>query len=153
MVQPSMYWWVLRSAAPRTVSNAKCGLRFVAFDGIGPGGGGRTHTALRPPDFESGASASSATPGQQLKISCRRPVLKTPCRTAAGQLATINSASRSAAKRLLVKKRVSPTAAELSPTPSPPLSPPESPSPCPQKPDSFSAPLQVSTPPAKTLQD
>ena len=26
------------------------------------GGGTRTHTALRPPDFESGASANSATP-------------------------------------------------------------------------------------------
>jgi hypothetical protein len=31
---------------------------------------------LRPPDFESGASASSATPGQHLKISRRRPTLK-----------------------------------------------------------------------------
>ena len=27
----------------------------------GARGGNRTHTALRPPDFESGASASSAT--------------------------------------------------------------------------------------------
>src|SRR5580704_18069191 len=55
----------------------------------GPGGGGRTHTALRPPDFESGASASSATPGQQLKIPCRRFTLKTPCGTTPGQLATV----------------------------------------------------------------
>jgi hypothetical protein len=29
----------------------------------GPGRGGRTHTTLRSPDFESGASASSAIPG------------------------------------------------------------------------------------------
>ena len=28
----------------------------------GTGGGGRTHTPLREPDFESGASANSATP-------------------------------------------------------------------------------------------
>jgi hypothetical protein len=29
---------------------------------VGTGGGGRTHTPLREPDFESGASANSATP-------------------------------------------------------------------------------------------
>src|SRR2546426_2391017 len=32
---------------------------------FGAGGGGRPHTALRPPDFESGASASSATRARQ----------------------------------------------------------------------------------------
>src|SRR5213592_4272401 len=31
------------------------------FDYHGADGGGRTHTASRPPDFESGASANSAT--------------------------------------------------------------------------------------------
>src|SRR6476646_3949726 len=50
----------------------------------GPGGGGRTHTALRPPDFESGASASSATPGQYLKIAWRSLALKTPYAAVAG---------------------------------------------------------------------
>src|SRR5690242_20493253 len=36
---------------------------------IGAGGGNRTHTALRPPDFESGASASSATPARSCNFS------------------------------------------------------------------------------------
>src|SRR5208282_1775714 len=37
----------------------------------GAGGGNRTHTALRPPDFESGASASSATPAALGSLSRR----------------------------------------------------------------------------------
>ena len=32
----------------------------------GPGGGSRTHTTLRSLDFESSASASSATPGEPI---------------------------------------------------------------------------------------
>jgi hypothetical protein len=34
-------------------------------NGIGTGGGGRTHTLLRVPDFESSASANSATPAMK----------------------------------------------------------------------------------------
>ena len=41
--------------------------RFAVMFENGARGGNRTHTALRPPDFESGASASSATPGRQFK--------------------------------------------------------------------------------------
>src|SRR5208282_2278126 len=42
----------------------------------GAGGGNRTHTALRPPDFESGASASSATPAALGSLSRRWGGLK-----------------------------------------------------------------------------
>src|SRR5678816_1892430 len=38
------------------------------------GGGDRTHTPLRAPDFESGASASSATPAKESGESRKRSV-------------------------------------------------------------------------------
>ncbi len=37
---------------------------------VGTGGGGRTHTPVREPDFESSASANSATPAQRRNIDC-----------------------------------------------------------------------------------
>ncbi len=41
------------------------------------GGGNRTHTLLREPDFESGASASSATPAiQWLKLYAKNHAVK-----------------------------------------------------------------------------
>ncbi len=41
------------------------------FYRAGAGGGSRTHTASRPPDFESGASTSSATPAGNEKLERR----------------------------------------------------------------------------------
>src|SRR5204862_7401767 len=52
------YFWI-RCKSPVQTSNAQrstCDVRESA------GGGARTHTALRPLDFESSASANSATP-------------------------------------------------------------------------------------------
>jgi hypothetical protein len=90
-------WWAVSDGAcsgngnrrsRRDASGTTSGYSFVGRLGVvlakragrdaggtfGAGGGGRTHTALRPPDFESGASASSATPAWRLMIGSLRGI-------------------------------------------------------------------------------
>src|SRR6185437_13773020 len=119
----------------------------------GPGGGGRTHTALRPPDFEPGASASSATPGQYLKIAWRSPALKTPREKSPCRFPVHLQVSWRRRTRRFLRNRVSPTAEELSQRPSPPPSPPECPSPYLQTRGRRPAQLPALRPPARKLRD
>src|SRR5271154_1020538 len=74
--------------------------------GSGAGGGNRTHTALRPPDFESGASASSATPAWGRLYRLRDGILHKPARVFPAHAARAPSSERAridAPRRSLMK--------------------------------------------------